>query len=451
MTRKSSILLIHLALGLLVAGSGYASQGLFTGATLETQIDLGEDAASAIRTRFVEVDLGQIESATGVAAPTLVLNLFPDSVFTARLDRAGSTVSGGRYWTGHLKEISSGTVSLVVRDGALTGSVNTGEDLFQIRHLRDGVHSVREADPASFAQELEPIEVSGAGADLPKAVEVLDDGSNIDILVVYTPTARDNAGGTTAIKNLIDLAVVESNQSYANSGISQRLSLGDVQEVAYSEVGFNWSTTLSRLRGTSDGYMDNVHGQRDASCADAVVLIVGSSTSCGIGYLMTTVSPGFEDAAFSVVSYNCATGYYSFAHELGHNMGARHDWYVDDSTTPYAHSHGFVNAPDQWRTIMAYNSECSDAGPNCTRLQYWSNPLVSFGGDPMGVPAGTSTACIEGNPAPGCDADNHLTLDKTTSTFANFRDSSSCGGLTDIFEDGFESGDTTSWTSTVSN
>ncbi|MGB5657984.1 MAG: M12 family metallo-peptidase [Thermoanaerobaculia bacterium] len=320
MTRKSTIPLTHVVLALLVAGSGYASQGLFTEAMLETQIDLGEDAASAIRTRFVEVDLGQIESATGVAAPTLVLNLFPDSVFTARLDRAGSTVSGGRYWTGHLKEISSGTVSLVLRDGALTGSVNTGEALFQIRHLRDGVHSVREADPASFAQELEPIEVSGAGAELPKAVEVLDDGSNIDILVVYTPTARDNAGGTTAIKNLIDLAVVESNQSYANSGISQRLSLGDVQEVAYSEVGFNWSTALSRLRGTSDGYMDNVHGQRDASCADAVVLIVGSATSCGIGYLMTTVSPGFEDAAFSVVSYNCATGYYSFAHELGHNM-----------------------------------------------------------------------------------------------------------------------------------
>ncbi|MGB5657985.1 MAG: hypothetical protein WBO54_00770, partial [Thermoanaerobaculia bacterium] len=95
---------------------------------------------------------------------------------------------------------------------------------------------------------------------------------------------------------------------------------------------------------------------------------------------------------------------------------------------------------------MAYNSECSDAGPNCTRLQYWSNPLVSFGGDPMGVPAGTSTACIEGNPAPGCDADNHLTLDKTALTFSNFRDSSLCGGLTDIFEDGFESGDTTSWT-----
>ena len=96
MTRKSTIPLIHLVLALLVAGSGDASQGLFTGATLESQADFGEDAAFAIRTRFVEVDLGQIESATGVAAPTLVLNLFPDSVFTARLDRAGSTVSGGR-------------------------------------------------------------------------------------------------------------------------------------------------------------------------------------------------------------------------------------------------------------------------------------------------------------------------------------------------------------------
>jgi len=54
-------------------------------------------------------------------------------------------------------------------------------------------------------------------------------------------------------------------------------------------------------------------------------------------------------------------------------------------------------------------------------------------------------------PAPDCDADNHLTLDKTTLTFSNFRDSSSCASAAGVFEDGFESGDTISWTGTVSN
>ena len=272
--------------------------------------------------------------------------------------------------------------------------------------------------------------------------------SNIDILVVYTPTARDKAGGTMAIENLIDLAVVETNQSYSNSGISQRLSLVDVQEVTYSEAGFNWSTTLSRLAGTSDGYMDGVHSLRDAACADAVVLIVGNTQYCGMAYLMSNVSSSFAGSAFSLVSYTCATGYYSFGHELGHNMGARHDWYVDSSKTPWAHSHGWVNPPDRWRTVMAYNSECSASGFNCSRLQYWSNPLVSYGGDPMGVAAGTKSNCSTGVASPDCDADNHLTLDKTALTFANFRDSGLCVSVETVFSDDFESGDTSSWSST---
>ncbi len=443
--RRTSTLTLMLALGLLVPAIGQASPGLFSEATIENQADFGEGAATVLRRRAVAVDLVQLESGQGTPVPSLALNLFPDAIFTARLDQAGQLASGGRYWTGHLKESSSGTVSLVIRNGAMTGTVNTGETLFQIRHIRDGLHWLSEVDPATYAPEIEPIEVSRSESDLPESFEASDDGSKIDILVVYTPTARDKAGGTTAIENLIDLAVVETNQSYANSGISQRLTLTDVQQVDYSEVGFNWSTTLTRLSGTTDGHMDNVHGLRDAGCADAVVLIVGDTQWCGMAYIMSSVSSSFESLAFSLVSYTCATGYYSFAHELGHNMGARHDWYVDNSKTPYAHSHGFVNAPDRWRTIMAYNTECSDSGPNCSRLQYWSNPIVSYGGDPMGVAAGTSTTCKEGNAAPGCDADNHLTLDKTALTFANFRDSSLCTSTTSIFEDGFESGDTSSW------
>ena len=448
---KTSTLPLILVFGLLVPASSHASTGLFSEVSIENVVGSGEGAALVLHSRTVAIDFGQLQSNEGAPAPSLKLNLFPDAIFAARLDQAGRSDSGARYWTGHLEEFSSGTVSLVVRNGAMTGTVNTGEALYQIRHVRDEVHLVLEVDPASFAKELEPIEAPSEGSDLPEGFEASDDGSNIDILVVYTPTARERAGGTAAVEDLIDLAVVESNQSYANSGVNQRLSLVDVQEVAYSEAGFNWATTLSRLANTNDGHMDNVHGLRDASCADAVVLIVGDTQWCGMAYIMSSVSSSFEDSAFSLVSWTCATGYYSFAHELGHNMGARHDWYVDSGKTPYAHSHGFVNNPDHWRTIMAYNSECSDLGFNCSRLQYWSNPLVSYGGDPMGVPAGTSATCGTGAPAPGCDADNHLTLDKTAFTFANFRESSVCSGAAPVFEDGFESGDPSSWSSTTSN
>ena len=446
--RKTSTLLLALTFGALAPAGSHADTGLFSPVAGGGQTELAEDGPSILRSRTVSVDAELIASMESASASELVLNLFPDAVFTARATEAGTSGSGSRFWTGSLVERSSGTASLVIRDGTLTGTVNAGEVLFLIRPTRDGLHMVREVDPASYAPELEPIEVSAALEELPESFEGTDDGSNIDVLVVYTPSARDKAGGTTAIENLIDLAVVETNQSYSNSGISQRLSLVDVQEVTYSEAGFNWSTTLSRLAGTSDGYMDGVHSLRDAACADAVVLIVGNAQYCGMAYLMSNVSSSFAGSAFSLVSYTCATGYYSFGHELGHNMGARHDWYVDSSKTPWAHSHGWVNPPDRWRTVMAYNSECSASGFNCSRLQYWSNPLVSYGGDPMGVAAGTKSNCSTGVASPDCDADNHLTLDKTALTFANFRDSGLCVSVETVFSDDFESGDTSSWSST---
>ena len=186
-------------------------------------------------------------------------------------------------------------------------------------------------------------------------------------------------------------------------------------------------TDLTRLTSSTDGYMDNVHSLRSTYNADTVIMIVESTQYCGIAWLMANVNSTFESHAFSIVASQCATGYYSFGHELGHNMGARHDWYVDDDlNSPYSYNKGYVNVHDQWRTIMAYNSECSDRGFNCNRLQYWSNPAVSYGGDPMGVSIGTSTACRAGDLGhPSCDADNRQTLNNTAYNVANFRVSSS--------------------------
>jgi hypothetical protein len=145
--------------------------------------------------------------------------------------------------------------------------------------------------------------------------------------------------------------------------------------------------------------------------------------------MMDPVSASFENWAFGLVSLTCATGYYSFGHELGHNMSAHHDWFANSATTPFPYNHGYVNVDEAWRTIMAYNSECDSHNLYCDRLPYWSNPDVSYNDAPMGVPPGTSTSCQAGDPNhPDCDADNRLVLNNTAPTVANFRDSASCTG-----------------------
>jgi hypothetical protein len=87
--------------------------------------------------------------------------------------------------------------------------------------------------------------------------------------------------------------------------------------------------------------MDSIHGLRDTYSADLVVLIIDNGDSCGIAWKPSTVSSSNASLGFSVVGWNCATGYYSFAHEMGHNMGVGHDTYVDSSTLPYAYGHGW--------------------------------------------------------------------------------------------------------------
>ena len=278
-----------------------------------------------------------------------------------------------------------------------------------------------------------------AGLKIPEEVAFVG-FDDISIAIYATPkltTIRQpiTSFGITAIETLIDLAVSEANASYANSGINQRINLVHMAEVSYDEGGFSWGTTLRRLRNPGDGFMDSVHALRNIYCADEVALIVNNADSCGIAYVMSYVHQTFASSAFSVVSRICAASYYSLAHELGHNMGARHDWFRDDEITPYSYSHGYVFIPGGWRTIMAYDDECRVHNKDCERKTYWSNPNVMYEGYPMGVPADTSTACTAFDlNHPACDADNRLTLNNTATTVANFRNSSLCASGPVVYE-----------------
>ncbi|MBN1661913.1 MAG: fibronectin type III domain-containing protein [Anaerolineae bacterium] len=376
------------------------------------------------RSRAVLVDPNLLPTDPARATEWLTLNLFDDVVLDVARDGLEST-GRGYVWWGHVEGVPLSQVILVVRGGRVTGNVVTPEAFYQVRHAGNGWHLVRQVDQSAFPPEAGPVPVDlTEPVDQPgMAAEMADDGSTIDVLVAYTPAARDYAGGALAIEDLINLAVAEGNTSYANSAITQRLRLVHAAEVSYTESG-NIELDLGRLRHTGDSHMDAVHGWRNTYGADEVVLLVADGGGfCGISYMMDSVSSEFAAWAFAVVQLDCATGYYSFVHELGHNMGARHDWYVDGGVTPYTHAHGYVNPADRWRTVMAYDLECADAGYNCTRLPYWSNPDVWYGGDPMGIPEGTGIGCALGVPRPSCDADNRKTLNKTAYTVANFRQS----------------------------
>lgn len=182
------------------------------------------------------------------------------------------------------------------------------------------------------------------------------------------------------------------------SDINLKLELVYVYQTDYRESPF-MMLDRDRFQMNGDGYMDEVHSYRNQYGADICVLILGAGRACGIASdIMAN-----QETAFAVVKHSCATGYYSFGHEIGHLQGARHNLAEDDSTDPFPYGHGFCYKPGLWRTIMSY--DCGD-DDYTERQQFWSNPNKQYNGVPTGSTEYEYNARV---------------LNETASTIANFR------------------------------
>jgi hypothetical protein len=340
------------------------------------------------------------------------LQVFNDLAFNANFEFYEDTIHSGFIISGNLNNDPDSMITLVSTNGVISANLEFHGKQYHLKSDENGNYKFNEIDQSQFPEELDaipvPDDLTETFSDQTFDVPAMDSGYVIDVMVVYTDDARASVGGTSQMQNLINLAISETNTGYQRSGITSPMRLVHSAEVNYDESimtsSTGWNTALSELTNR-DGKIDNVHDLRDSYGADLVVMIVNSTTYCGIGWLMT---PNYQrdSVGFSLVSQNCATGYYSFAHETGHNMGAHHDRATAGSSTAmYSYSYGY-QAPDfSFRTIMAYN--CTSY---CPRVNNWSNPEVSLNGKPTGV---VSTAPNS--------ADNRLTLNNTAPIVANFR------------------------------
>ncbi len=313
---------------------------------------------------------------------------FPNNAITLRRTAVVQRGPASFVWKGVVDGQPMTRALFVVTQGRVAGNIETSSKSFAVRTRPDGSLVVIEVDVPKLPNEGQPLSRVRTSTHrkltpdiCPKVLLTPAEPVHIDVLVAYTAQAETEASGYSNIDDEIALAIEDTNAAYEASDINQRIYLAGTKKYDYAET--TYEADVDRFAGSSDGYMDDIHALRDAKAADAVVLMVSNTWYCGLADgIMDAPSEAFESDAFAAVAVSCATWNHSFAHELGHLMGARHDTYMDPSGTAYAH--GFVDPANHFRTVMAYNNACAAAQAYCVRWGVFSGPNVTVDGHAAG-------------------------------------------------------------------
>ena len=361
-----------------------------------------------MRLRLAQVDfetLGAAREAAARGRPAAVrLNLFEDAEFEWMALREAAT-AGGYALSGPLVGVESGTATLVANGGMVVGSAWTPEAEYRIRTV-GGAQVVERVDrsprPACDGTfEVGAALLNGAAVRVSSADAPADDGSEIDVLVVYTPQARRWAGGHRAVLADIDHDVAWTNEALAVSDAALRVRLVAAVEADYDELDV--ASDIERLSVPGDGYLDEVHGLRDRHAADVVLLKrTEGGAALGLGSLADLAdAERAAKGAFAVVDVGRPS---VFAHELGHVMGLFHHRADHNTNEPFPYSHGYVLPGLSYSTIMAF-----------AELPRFSNPRQRFLGVPLGVHGDEPSWSVDG------PADAARSLNETRRFVAGYR------------------------------
>ncbi len=339
------------------------------------------------RYRVTDVKFGALNPRNQNAAKSVQVELFDGTILTIDKTKTEERSSGNYTWHGTVRGYPKSSVIFTVVKNYLTGNIEILDQSlalqgkYDIVYVGNGLYSLRELDFTDMEDESEvPTLPDSMSADRPAGdadvanTVASDVGDVIDIMIVYSNQTAAAAGAS--IDSQIQAAVDAANAAYFNSNVNYRLRLVHTEGLNYNEASTNaYNTALSDITSGTNG-AQAVPTLRDYYKADLVSMFIESPTYCGMGWLGLS-----SMAAFTVVARDCAAGYYSLAHEIGHNMGLNHDPATEPSLSPYAYGHGYIDPSCAFRTVMAY------AGCGATRVGYHSNPNLMYPGTtlPMGT------------------------------------------------------------------
>lgn len=350
------------------------------------------------------------------------LNLFPRKSFMAMTVKLEKRSNYDFTWYGTVP-VKVSNIVLSVYKNAVVGFMVIEDEFYHLRSLGEGLNAIVRVDPTKYlscstpsnfvnfqnnmnipkgrvdallGQNQKLFAKSNSFKSTSASTTLLNGGDTIiKVLVAYTTNAKNAEGGEDAMNALISNSITSANQSFDSSNVSIELQLAHKVEVTdytessnrtpaidmWCDTQWNRLITLNYFQNPTDGIMDYIHNLRDAYAADVAVLITDPSIVVG-GEAFDVAVPASK--AFCIVRHDRANApaIRSFAHEIGHLIGGRHqkgtDKTADNCDEPDADAHGYLLSDQQHRTMMHTTTG--------TRIQYWSNPQVNYNGMATGDP-----------------------------------------------------------------
>jgi hypothetical protein len=296
-------------------------------------------------------------------------------------------------WIGKTDD-NRGTIIILSKEGRISAHFSTPDGVYEIFPAPGGLYCLQEIDMSDVADVgcvTTNDELKGGRI----AASEFENGPPIDVnakmnpcqplisprvLVLYTPKALALVGSVANIQTIADMSVSQFNSCIYNSGITSTavLTLAGIAPL-------NNLPETKYITNDLDNLVKNLvaQGLRDSYNADLVVLFTDADYQGGStrGKAQTVILEEFK--SYAIVELWAATSRKTFAHEVGHLYGCRHE---NEAGSPayaqaYCIKNGLGIVTD--RTIVAGNNLNDDQAKN--RLLNFSNPAIQVGGKPSGT------------------------------------------------------------------
>lgn len=284
--------------------------------------------------RFERIELNEGLKAVDAmkVGDELLLNLFDDVSYLAKVGRTKVNVNGSASITAKVNE-TSGYMVMVTTGKRSLGSLYLPGDNMYYKIISDPVsfdHYLIEMDARDrdILESAPPVMPDMSEEDLLEQQRIRDqlkgqandplEWVNIDVMVLYSNNARtwaeSNGGG---IDNVVAMAMANAQLVLDNSETMMTMTLVHSAPSGYQESS-DTGQDLGKYASSQP-----INNLRNDYNADLVAVFAQVNDVGGIAYLLRTKA-GNPAIGFSVTRVQQAATSYTHIHEMGHNMGCHH-------------------------------------------------------------------------------------------------------------------------------